>query len=169
MILGLSPEAKGLLTALGLASVLVTGPCLAHSRSYERIFTPFELKRMTNDPATNPALADFAEKRDDPAAEAQKALDLAAFVSKACIGARENTAIIKSYAKARLSGLDPEKKKDAAFKARRLFDNLDYVDEAELCAGIDFLFGPKGVLLPNAVNSGSGEMDLAPFIRDNPQ
>jgi hypothetical protein len=149
-------------------SLTILAGAWARSKSYEAVFTPFELRRMTNDPATNPTLAKFAEKLDDPAAEAEKIIKLADFVSWSCIGVRQNSNVLRKYRADRLTGLKPDELEEAEFKTHRMFFELDYVDEAELCAGISYLFGRKGALLPNAVTLGTGEMDLDPFLRANP-
>ena len=123
---------------------------------------------MTNDPATNPTLNKFAERLDDPAAEAEKVIKLIDWVSRSCIGARQNDNVLQKYRTERLTSLKPNEREEAEFKAQRVFFELDYVDVAELCAGIDYLFGTKGALLPNGVTRGTGEMDLAPFLQANP-
>jgi hypothetical protein len=153
----------GIATSLLLFAVETWG----RSRSYEAVFTPFELRRMTNDPATNPELETFAEKIDDPAAEAEKVIKLAAFVAGRCVGSRRNGDVIQNYVAKYISRLNVDQKKEAELKAQHFFIQIDYVEEAELCAGIDYLFGPKGVLLPDAVTPGIGEMNLEPFLRYN--
>jgi hypothetical protein len=152
-----------------LAALAISGAAWARSQSYERVFTPFGLRHMTNDPDSDPELGAVVEKLDDPADEAAKVVELAQWVSQVCVGVRENPSIVQNYQKARLSDLDPEKRKDAAFKAHHLFEYMDYVEDAELCAGVEYMLGPKGALLPDAVTPGTGEMDLSPFLNANPR
>jgi len=150
-----------------LLSLMSFGPAWARSRSYESKFTPFQLNRMTNDPKTNPALATFSEPLDDPIAEALKIVKLAGLMAGNCIGSKINSPLVRSFIKEKLSGLSKDKIEDSRFKADHTFQGMDFVDLAQLCAGIDYMFGPSGRLLPSAVTAGVGEMDLGPTGSDN--
>lgn len=154
---------------LVLVLLVAASNASARSSSYQAVFTPFELRQMTNDPDTNPTLAKFAEKLGDPAAEAEKVVKLAQEISQTCIGSHLNAGVLQKYQAVHLSNLNSNHSKNAEFQAQRLFTNMTYVDVAELCAGVDYLFGAKGTLLPDAVTLGTGEMDLEPFIRANPK
>jgi hypothetical protein len=132
------------------------------------IFTPFELRQMTNDPETNPALSTFAEKIEPPLAEALKTVHLAGILSSQCVGSSPNRAILDPYVAEHIARATSTERSDANFLARRVFQGLTYVDVAQLCAGIDYLFGPKGVLLANAVTKGSGKMKLFGDRQSNP-
>ena len=141
-------------------------------RSYEANFTPFQLKRMTNDPKTNPELGAFPEKLDNPAAEAIAIAKLAALLAGDCRGAKANENLLRRYVATKFSGLSSGQFEDANFQANRRFQGFDFVELTQLCAGIDWLFGPHGSLLPNAVSPGSGEVDLGaapaqfnPYVR----
>jgi len=126
---------------------------------------------MTNDPQTNPALATFAEKITPPMAEALRVVELAGLASDQCNGAQANWRTLKPFMEKNLSHANPEEASDAKFLAHRPFQNLTFVDVAYRCAGLDYLFGPKGVVLPNAVTMGAGttktpgDSELNPYVK----
>lgn len=63
--------------------------------------------------------------------------------------------------------LTPEQLKAAAFEGGSALRSFNYQDLAHLCAGIDYQFGPKGVLIAGAVSTGKGEPKY-PFDPRNP-
>ncbi|WP_244489925.1 hypothetical protein [Rhizobium sp. Leaf391] len=56
---------------------------------------------------------------------------------------------------------------DAAFLAEGRFRYFDYRTLAHLCAGIDYLFGPEGQLVPRLIKTGTGEPKVS-YDPNNP-
>ena len=120
-------------------------------------FPPFWRKAMTNDPNTNYFLKKYSAPLDDPAATAVRNIMLARVVGAECQSSRLNKAKIKAYRDRTIAPLTPEQLKAAAFDSGIALRGFGYQDLAYLCAGIDYQFGPKGVLIPGAVSTGKGE------------
>ncbi|MBZ9891374.1 hypothetical protein LB559_25935 [Mesorhizobium sp. BR1-1-3] len=130
-------------------------------------FPPFWRKAMTNDPSTNYFLKKYSAPLDDPAGTAVRNIMLARVVGAECQASRLNKAKIKAYRDRMIGPLTPEQLKTAAFEGGSALRSFNYQDLAHLCAGIDYQFGPKGVLIPGAVLAGKGEPKY-PFDPRNP-
>lgn len=120
-------------------------------------FPPFWRKAMTNDPNTNYFLKKYSAPLDDPAATAVRNIMLARVIGAECQSSRLNKAKVKAYRDRTIGPLTPEQLKAAAFEGGSALRSFNYQDLAYLCAGIDYQFGPKGVLIPGAVSTGKGE------------
>lgn len=114
-------------------------------------------KSMTNDPGTNYFLSKNSASLGDPASTAIRNIMLARVVASECQSARLNKARLKAYRDRMLGSLSPDAMKTAAFTAGSELRSFDYETLAHLCAGIDYQFGPKGVLIAGAVSPGKGE------------
>ena len=122
---------------------------------------------MVENPEKNYSLAKYTQMPDDKDQAAIKKAMLIYVLSAKCQGASLNKPVVDAFLKA--SGLTrpTSKMKDASEAVVSEFRGLDYRDVANLCGGIGFMFGPKGVLLPGAVTKGAGEPKL-PFDELNP-
>jgi hypothetical protein len=156
------------LTAIEAAVVMGSLFTLCTEAWPQSVFTPYELRHMTNDPETNPTLSDFADKIEPPLAEALKNVQLAGIVSSKCLGATLVRATLDAYVAQHITRASAADRADAAVIAHRKFQGLTYVDVASLCAGVDYLFGPKGAVVPNAVKAGTGKSKLDGAGPDNP-
>lgn len=120
-------------------------------------FPPFWRKSMTNDPSTNYFLKKYSTPLDDPAATAVRNIMLARVIGAECQSSKLNKAKVKAYRDRMIDPLTPEQLKAAAFEGGSALRSFNYQDLAHLCAGIDYQFGPKGVLIAGAVSAGKGE------------
>jgi DNA replication protein DnaC len=130
-------------------------------------FPPFWRKAMTNDPKTNYFLKKYSAPLDDPAGTAVRNIMLARVVGAECQASRINRARVKAYRDRMIGPLTPEQLKEAAFQGGSALRRFNYQDLAHLCAGIDYQFGQKGVLIPGAVSTGKGE-PAHPYDPRNP-
>lgn len=155
-----------------LAGILIIGlPCALHAQEK---YPASWRKTMTNDPVKNTYLSKFSRKLATPEAETLRNLKLSKLAGGACEGSSINKKKGTDYLKT--SGYFALKGKawdDAAFLAESEFRNVDFRSLAHLCAGIDYLFGPHGVLMIDVVSPGTGEprgsYDPAnPYIRIEP-
>ncbi len=92
---------------------------------------------------------------------------LARVIGVGCQSSRLNEAKVKAYRDRMIGPLTPEQLKAAAFEGGSALRSFNYQDLAYLCAGIDYQFGPKGVLIPGAVSTGKGEPKY-PYDPRNP-
>jgi hypothetical protein len=115
---------------------------------------------MTNDPKTNPMLSKYEEKLPSAAEETLKNVTLAEIASYSCVDAAPDMGRLHKYADPVLRSLSQDDLKETKFQVRRQFQGLDFNDVAEICAGLDYLFGPAGVLISNAVSKGSGQLRM---------
>lgn len=120
-------------------------------------FPPFWRKSMTNDPSTNYFLKKYSIPLDDPAATAVRNIMLARVIGAECQWSKLNKAKVKAYRDRVIEPLTPEQLKAAAFEGGSALRSFNYQDLAHLCAGIDYQFGPKGVLIAGAISTGKGE------------
>lgn len=120
-------------------------------------FPPFWRKSMTNDPSTNYFLKKYSITLDDPAATAVRNIMLARVIGAECQWSKLNKAKVKAYRDRVIEPLTPEQLKAAAFEGGSALRSFNYQDLAHLCAGIDYQFGPKGVLIAGAISTGKGE------------
>ncbi|ATU94542.1 hypothetical protein B5P45_00055 [Phyllobacterium zundukense] len=155
-----------------LAGILLIGlPCALHAQEK---YPASWRKTMTNDPVKNTYLSKFSRKLATPEAETLRNLKLSKLAGGACEGSSINKKKGTNYLKS--SGYFALKGKawdDAAFLAESEFRYLDFRSLAHLCAGIDYLVGPHGVLIIDVVSPGTGEprgsYDPAnPYIRIEP-
>jgi hypothetical protein len=130
-------------------------------------FPPFWRKSMTNDPSTNYFLKKYSIPLDDPAATAVRNIMLARVIGAECQWSKLNKAKVKAYRDRVIEPLTPEQLKAAAFEGGSALRSFNYQDLAHLCAGIDYQFGPKGVLIAGAISTGKGEPKY-PFDPRNP-
>ncbi|WP_292260407.1 hypothetical protein [Mesorhizobium sp.] len=133
-------------------------------------FPPIWRKSMTNDPGTNYFLNKYSASLNDPASTAIRNIMLARVVGSECQSSRLSKAKVRAYRDSMLGSLSSDALKAAAFAAGSELRNFDYETLAHLCAGIDYQFGPKGVLIAGAVSSGKGEPRYSydqrnPYIR----
>lgn len=124
-------------------------------------FPPFWRKAMTNDPNTNYFLKKYSAPLDDPAGTAARNIMLARVIGAKCQSSKLNRAKFNAYRDSTVGSLSPAEIKAAAFEAGSALRSFNYQDLAYLCAGIDYQFGPKGVLIPGAVSAGKGEPKYA--------
>jgi len=120
-------------------------------------FPPIWRKSMTDDPATKYFLNKYSASLSDPASTAIRNIMLARVVASECQSARLIKAKVKAYRDSMLGSLSPDAMKAAAFAAGSELRGFDYETLAHLCAGINYQFGPKGVLIAGAVSPGEGE------------
>lgn len=120
-------------------------------------FPPFWRKSMTNDPSTNYFLKKYSITLDDPAATAVRNIMLARVIGAECQWSKLNKAKVKAYRDRVIEPLTPEQLKAAAFEGGSALRSFNCQDLAHLCAGIDYQFGPKGVLIAGAISTGKGE------------
>ncbi len=92
---------------------------------------------------------------------------LAREIGSECQASRLNKAKVKAYRNSMIGSLPPDAVKAAAFEAGRVLRSFNYEVLAHLCAGIDYQFGPKGVLIAGAVSAGKGEPEY-PYDPRNP-
>ncbi|NKL07033.1 hypothetical protein [Rhizobium leguminosarum] len=115
-------------------------------------------KTMTNDPQTNFYLAEALKPLPNKDAETLKVLRLSLIAGNLCLGAtidrRMGDAFLQRAGYGRLRGKTWD---EAAFLANDWFKYFNYRSLAHLCAGIDYLFGSQGKLVPNLVKPGKGE------------
>lgn len=130
-------------------------------------FPPFWRKAMTNDPSTNYFLKKYSAPLDDPAGTAVRNIMLARVVGAECQASRLNKAKIKAYRDRMIGPLTPEQLKTAAFEGGSALRSFNYQDLAHLCAGIDYQFGPKGVLIPGLFLLVRASRNI-PLIRATP-
>ena len=125
-------------------------------------------KTMTNDPSTNFYLAQTLKPLSNKDAETIRVLRLSLIAGNLCLGASINTrtgeAFLQQAGYNRLRGKAWD---EAAFLADDWFKYFNFRSLAHLCAGIDYIFGPKGKLVPNLVTAGKGE-PKGPYDPQNP-
>ena len=92
---------------------------------------------------------------------------LARVIGAECQSSRLNKAKVKACRDRMIGPLTPEQLKAAAFGGGSALRSFNYEDLAHLCAGIDYQFGPKGVLIAGAVSAGKGE-PMYPFDPKRP-
>ena len=115
-------------------------------------------KTMTNDPATNERLVNYATPMPDKADEAVRIMLLARTVGQACQSAAIDRAALTGFVDRTIVGTMSRRDLEAASeRAMTRFNGFDYQDLAHLCAGIDHLFGKNGVLAKGLVSPGAGE------------
>ncbi|RWX03192.1 hypothetical protein EHI45_34195 [Rhizobium leguminosarum] len=115
-------------------------------------------KTMTNDPQTNFYLAEALKPLSNKDAETLKVLRLSLIAGNLCLGAAIDRRTGEAYLQR--AGYDRIRGKawdEAAFLANDWFKYFNYRSLAHLCAGIDYIFGPEGKLVPNLVRAGKGE------------
>ncbi|MGO6724418.1 hypothetical protein GR223_32430 [Rhizobium leguminosarum] len=115
-------------------------------------------KTMTNDPQTNFYLAESLKPLPNKDAETLKVLRLSLIAGNLCLGAAIDTKTGDAFL--RRAGYNHIRGKtwdEAAFLADDWFKYFNYRSLAHLCAGIDYIFGPEGKLVPNLVKPGKGE------------
>lgn len=125
-------------------------------------------KTTTNDPASNSYLSTAMKPLANPDAETLRVIKLANVLVEFCNGAKLNTNVDKEYKrKTGYSNISGKTFEDAAFLADKSFNFFDYRKLAHLCAGSDYLFGPKGHLVAGLVQGSSGTPKL-PYDPNNP-
>ena len=125
-------------------------------------------KTMTNDPSTNFYLAQTLKPLSNKDAETIRVLRLSLIAGNLCLGAAVDRRTGEAYLQR--AGYDRIRGKtwdEAAFLADDWFKYFNYRSLAHLCAGIDYIFGPKGKLVPNLVKAGKGE-PKGPYDPQNP-
>ena len=130
--------------------------------------TPFQLNRMTNDPQTNPTLARFTERLEPAAAEALKNIELVSEVSHHCPGVSVDEDVLRRYSDSKMANVSDDQRKDAQFLADKTFNYLIFSEVEELCAGIDYMFGPNGALIAGVVSKETITPRLASPNTRNP-
>ncbi|OBY04179.1 hypothetical protein BAE36_27215 [Rhizobium leguminosarum bv. trifolii] len=121
-------------------------------------FPAYWRKTMTNDPSTNFYLAETLKPLPNKDAETLKVLRLSLIAGNLCLGAAVDRRTGEAYLQR--AGYDRLRGKawdEAAFLADDWFKYFNYRSLAHLCAGIDYIFGPEGKLVPNLVKPGMGE------------
>ncbi len=137
-------------------------------------YPSFWKKSMVNDPAVNFPLKTFSQPLSNPVSEYIKNIMLANLLSSECTGAVIDKKIEKQLRKnVRASQLKGKAWDDAMFLANSQFTSFNFQTLAHLCAGIDHLYGPEGVLEKNLMRPGKGEprhsYDPAnPYLRPKP-
>ncbi len=147
--------------------MLIVPPFLSGARA-DASLPPRWRRTMTNDPVTNYQLGKFATPLPNPLEEAARILVLVRVLGQTCAGATVDEAALK--AQIRRSGLDAvsaQKLAEISARVDAAFAGFDYETLAHLCAGIDHLFGPDGVLGRSLMKPGAGEPKL-PFDPRNP-
>ncbi len=142
---------------LGFAAAIIVSMASVFCAEAADKFPPFWLKSMTNDPATNYPLKKYSASLSDPASTAIRNIMLARVVASECQSARLSKARVNAYRDSMLGSLSPDEMKAASFMAGSELRSFNYEVLAHLCAGIDYQFGPKGVLIAGAVSPGKGE------------
>lgn len=118
-------------------------------------------KTMTSDPETNYFLRKYSESLPDQMETVVRSTMLFRLLSVGCRGVSFDNSVMDAYVKnSGFFALPIETAKEASRLGAALFDYFDYEALAHLCAGSDYLFGPKGVLLKNAMSKGSGELAI---------
>lgn len=147
---------------VGVALVLMASTTFVHATDK---FPPFWRKSMTNDPSTNYFLRKYSAPLDDPAATAARKYHAARVIGAECQPSKLNNAKVEACRNRTIDPLTPEQLKAAAFEGGSALRSFNYQDLAHLCAGIDYQFGPKGLLIEGAVSAGKGEPSI-PLIRE---
>ncbi|MCH4546548.1 hypothetical protein G9X68_11760 [Rhizobium sp. WYCCWR 11279] len=115
-------------------------------------------KTMTNNPKTNFYLAEALKPLPNKDAETLKVLRLSLIAGNLCLDAaidrRAGEAFLQRAGYGRIRGKAWD---EAAFLANDWFKYFNYRSLAHLCAGIDYIFGREGKLVPNLVKPGKGE------------
>ncbi|MEO5755276.1 MAG: hypothetical protein ABIQ51_00320 [Mesorhizobium sp.] len=145
---------------------LISMACALEAKAEDK-FPPFWRKAMTNDPNTNYFLKKYSVPLDDPAGTAVRNIMLARVIGALCQSSKLNRAKVKAYRERTIGSLSPEQLKAAAFQGGSALRSFNYQDLAYLCAGVDYQFGPNGVLIPGAVSAGRGEPNY-PYDQRNP-
>ena len=113
---------------------------------------------MTNNPVTNLWLPKFAQKLSDPLANGIRNVMLFSIVNHYCEGVGADRATVTSYIKGlKLEEAAVQQRRDAKFAAEQVLTGLTYEGLAHLCAGVDYMFGPRGILIAGAMTRGTGE------------
>lgn len=118
-------------------------------------------KTMTNDPESNYWLRKFSEPEPDQMVSVVRNIMLFHILSVDCKNVRSNKKKFDSYVQASgFFSLEKETAIDASRQGSALFDGFDYESLAHLCAGADYLFGSRGVLVKNVMSQGTGELAI---------
>ena len=149
---------------VGIVLVAMTSTVVAEAADK---FPPAWRKSMTNDPSTNYFLKKYSTPRDDPAGTAVRNIMLARVIGASCQSSKLRKAKVKAYRDRMIGPLTPEQLKAATFVGGSALRSFNYEDLAHLCAGIDYQFGPNGVLIAGAVSAGKGEPSY-PYDQRNP-
>jgi hypothetical protein len=113
---------------------------------------------MTNNPATNQWLPKYAQKLSDPLADGIRNVMLFSIVNHYCDGVTGDRATMTSYIKGlKLEAAGVDQRRGAKSAAEQVLTGLTYEGVAHLCAGVDYMFGPRGILIVGAMKSGTGE------------
>lgn len=123
-------------------------------------------KTMVNDPAKNYPLRKYSQVLNTPEATAGRNILLANMLGAWCKGSSIDSNVLKSY-QLRWPVNSDDELREAVFQAESSFRQFDYRELAHLCAGVAYLFGTNGVLIPNAVSTGRGEPE-DPYDPNNP-
>lgn len=114
-------------------------------------------KTLTDDPATNPRLADIIEPLTSKDAQAVRILKLSIIIETWCNGVIINNAARDGFLKkSRLRDITSDAFNDAVFLADNDLRRIDFRALAHLCAGSNYLFGPTGHLIPQLFKGGTG-------------
>lgn len=114
-------------------------------------------KTMTNDPSTNFYLAQALRPLANKDAETLRVLQLSLVAGNLCLGATLDKRVGDDYLRrAGYYHISGKAWDDAVFLAHDWFKYFDYQSLAHLCAGIDYIFGPDGKLVPNLIKPGKG-------------
>jgi hypothetical protein len=117
-------------------------------------------KTMTSDPATNSFLKKFSEKSDKPAVQYYRNMYLIALLS----GCATLDIRLKTFFEYERSvGFDKfsdKDIKDAKLDVGTFTQGMNVETAAHLCAGGDYLFGAKGVLIPGVMRPNGQALDV---------
>ena len=118
-------------------------------------------KTMTSDPDVNYFLRKYSEPLSDPMATAARTIMLFRVLAKSCRDVKVNRAAADRYIEGTgFTTLPTGPARDAARLGAAQFDYFDYDALAHLCAGSDYLFGPRGISIKGAMSKGSGELAI---------
>lgn len=124
-------------------------------------------RTMTSDPDANYFLKAYSGDLATKMATVVRNIMLFRLLSTGCRDVNVSQVIVDRYAKK--SGfleLGLEDGKNASRLGAAQFDYFDYDALAHLCAGSDYLFGSRGVLIKDAMSKGSGELAI-PYNPEN--
>ena len=124
-------------------------------------------KKMVENPETNYSLKKYSSMPKDKDQASIKKAELIFILSSQCQGAALNRPVVDAFLRrAGLTHPTPALQ-EASNIAMMDFNGFDYQSLANLCGGSDYLFGPRGVLVPGAVQKGAGEPKF-PYDEANP-
>ncbi|MDE2116124.1 MAG: hypothetical protein KGJ29_14800, partial [Hyphomicrobiales bacterium] len=130
--------------------------------TWDKRFPPSWKKTMTNDPKTNPVLDSFLEKMTDPLAENIRVLKLIKIMGRNCNATTINFIALSNLEVKHIQNHSPDEIKDAELLAGMKFNYMTYQTVIHLCAGIQYMFGPKGALIKNGLLRASPEATRGP-------